>query len=125
MTDTNITTQSPDTLAALAALLQQAQGVTAKPAITGWNQPQANNVAPQVLGVSVPLALQTPIGKVRVYLSVGPEHAASPAALTSLLEQLSNAGLPLDAWQPSNQQGNGSSWNNGNGGGYNGYKRRY
>ena len=124
MTD-NTTTQTPDTLTALVALLQQAQSGKTAPAVSGWNQQNPQGQAANVLGVSVPLAIQTPIGKVRVYVSFGPEHAASPAGLTSLLEQLANAGLPLDAWQPNQQQGNGSSWGGGNGGGYNGYKRRY
>lgn len=125
MSTENQTTQTPDTLAALAALLQQAQGATQAPTVGGWNQPKPHGQAANVLGVSVPVALQTPIGKVRVYLAFGAEHAASPAALTTLLEQLANAGLPLDAWQPSNQTGSGSGWGSGNGGGYGGYKRRY
>ena len=118
-------TQTPDTLGALAALLKQAQGVTAQPAVTGWNQPTPQNQAANVLGVSVPIALQAPMGKVRIYLAFGAEHAASPAALNALLEQLANAGLPLDAWQPQQQNGQGSGWGGQNGGGYNGYKRRY
>jgi len=125
MSNDNPSTPTPDTLQALAALLQQVQGVTAQPVVTGWNQPSQQSGPANVLGVSVPVALQTQAGKVRVYLAFGPEHAASPTALHALLEQLSNAGLPLDAWQPNNQQGNGSSWGGQNGGGYNGYKRRY
>ena len=116
----NDTTQSqtPDMMAALAALLAQTQAKPAAPAVGGWNQPALSATPANVLGVSVPIKLQTPMGSVRVYLAFGPEHASTPAALNALIEQLANAGLPLDAWTPS--QGQSNSW-----GGANKFTRRY
>lgn len=125
MTDTN------ETIAALAAQLaaMQAQGVSQSPQpASGWNQPAPVSAPSAVIGVSVPISLQTPIGKIRVYLAFGAEHAASPQALNSLIEKLSAQGLPLDAWQPQNGGNQSGGWGGNNGGfngGNNGYRRRY
>ena len=107
----NDTTRTNDINAALAALLAQAQAKPSTPSVGGWNQPAVSATPTNVIGVSVPIKLQTPMGSVRVYLAFGPEHASTPAALNALLEQLANAGLPLDAWQPSQSQ---SGWGNSN-----------
>lgn len=116
------------TLAALQALLaqQQAQGA---PAPGGWNQP-APRAQAECMGVSVPISLETPAGKIRLYLAFPGSCAASPDALMALVQQLQAAGLPLDAWQPrdsggggswgGNSGGNGGGWNRGNGGGFGG-----
>lgn len=116
--------QNSDMQAALLALLSQAQQ---QPAGAGWQQPQMQlSAMPAVNGVAVPLKLQTPIGDVRVYLQLGPEAAANPQALQSAIQALANAGLPVDAWQPRNQDG-GNGWGgNGNGnGGYGGNRGGY
>ena len=102
-----------DINAALAALLAQSQQSSA-PVAGGWNQPKPTASVAMPLGVSVPISLDTPAGKVRVYLQFGGENATSPQALMGLLESLAASGLPLDAWQ---QKQGGNSWG-GNSGGY-------
>ena len=54
---------------------------------------------------------------------LGAEHAQTPAALMAALEQMTNAGIPIDAWQPK-QEGGGNSWG-GNKSGGNGYQKRW
>ncbi|MER2514401.1 MAG: hypothetical protein ABTQ25_18635 [Nitrosomonas ureae] len=116
--------QSPDMQAALLALLAQAQQQPAG-AGAGWQQPQMQlSAMPAVNGVAVPLKLQTPIGDVRVYLQLGPEAAANPQALQSAIQALANAGLPVDAWQPRNQDG-GNGWGGNGNGGYGGNRGGY
>lgn len=115
-----------DTLAALAAQLQalqqQAQPQAAQPAAGGWAQPQQPQAGalPSIHGVAVPLSIETPMGKVRVYLSLGPEAAQSPQALMTALESIAAAGLPLDAWQPRESRGGwGGAGGRPSGGGWN------
>lgn len=108
-----------DTASQLKALLAQMQvGVGAENAApSAWSKPAAPASSPtEVLGVSVPISLDTPSGKVRVYLNFPGSCAASPEALIGLIQQLSAAGLPLDAWQPRDS-GGGSGWGNGSGSG--------
>lgn len=111
--------QNTQTLASIQALLAQAQqqqpAIAGTAAPGGWQQPTLSAM-PAVHGVAIPLKLQTPIGDVRVYLQLGPEAAANPHALLSAIQALANAGLPVDAWQPRNQDG-GSGWGNGGSGG--------
>lgn len=89
--------------AQLAALQQQTTPQNA--ALSGWSKPQTAG-AVNVQGVAVPVSVQTPIGKVRCYFWLGPE-AATPDGLQAALEQMSAAGIPIDAWE-----GKSSGWGN-------------
>ena len=102
----------------LAALLAQVQALGAGGNVTAspWTKPAQSTGSPEVLGVSIPVSLETPAGKLRVYLNFSGAFASSPAALQGLVEQLANAGLPLDTYQPKQQSSGG--WG-GNSGGYN------
>lgn len=122
-----------DQLAQLQALLAQAQPQPVNPAqpATGWAQPApapASTGLP-ITGISIPVKIDTPLGSVRVDLHLPAEFAASPQALQAAVQLLSNAGLPVDAWQPRNSGGNwgnsgGSGWGGQRqGGGYSGYRR--
>ena len=111
MSDANIT---PELLAALQAQLagmQQQQPAAA----TGWTQSQQSAPAGLIQGAAVPVKLDTPLGSVRVYLSLPAQCTESPQALLAAIESLHNMGLPIDAWQPK-ESGNWGS----NGGGYGG-----
>lgn len=112
-----MTEQANDLMNQLAAQLQQLQGGQSPqaPALSGWNSPKP--AALNVQGIGIPVALQTPLGKVRVYFWLGPEAAASPEALMSALEQLSAAGIPIDAWDSGKSGWGGKSggWNGGSG----------
>jgi hypothetical protein len=118
MTDT--TTPQID-VAALNALLQtvQQQAQPTQPATNGWSQPQPTTTALNIQGVGVPVSVQTPAGKVRCTFWLGAEHAQTPQALMAALEQMTNAGIPIDAWQ---QKESSSNWGNSNN---NGYKKRW
>lgn len=119
--------QTPDMQAALLALLSQAQQQPAVHSAAGWTQPQLQlSAMPAVNGVAVPLKLQTPIGDVRVYLQLGPDASANPQSLLAAIQGLANAGYPVDAWQPRNQDG-GNGWGNsgGNSGGWGGRSGGY
>jgi hypothetical protein len=94
---------APD-LAQLAALLQSLGGRAAPAPVS-------------IVGVSVPIKLQTPHGSVRAYLSLPAECGATPNALLAAIDSLVAVGMPVDSWQPSQSQGNGNSWG-GNRGGY-------
>ena len=113
-----------DTQAQLAALLTQMQAAgmplptTIPSAGSAWGAQPKPQMPTEVLGVSIPISLDTPNGKLRVYLNFPGSAASSPEALMNLVQQLANSGIPLDTWQPK-QQGNG--WGGGNrGGGYGG-----
>lgn len=93
-------------LQAQLAGLQQQTGGQGGAALSGWSKPQTSG-AVNIQGVAVPVSVQTPIGKVRCYFWLGPE-AATPDGLTAALEQMSNAGIPIDAWQEK-QSGWGNS----------------
>jgi hypothetical protein len=111
--------QTNDTAAQLAALLaqMQASGATATAAPSAWSKPATPSSAPaEILGVSVPISIETPVGKVRVYLNFPGTAASSPTALLGLIEQLSAAGLPLDAWKPR-EESSGGSWGGSRSGG--------
>lgn len=96
------------TLTDLLTKLQQPQSTP-----TGWQQPQQPMIQPQA--VNIPLSLNTPGGKIRVYLQFPGEVATSPQALLNLLQMLQTQGLPLDVWQ-----GNSGGWSGNN----NGFSRR-
>lgn len=99
--------QTTDTSAQLAALLARLQNGSA-PFTPGsaWNKP-VQTATPEIMGVSVPIALETPLGKVRVGLILSPGCASSPEALMQTVEKLHAAGYPLDAWQPRDS---GNAW---------------
>lgn len=114
-----------DTAALLAAL--QGQLKAAQPG--GWAQPQA--AAPSIVGLEVPIKVQTPVGEIRLglQLQLTPE-TATPDAIMGLLQSLQAQGYPLDIWQPkqtgwSGGNGGGGGWNRGGGGGYGGGGRRW
>ncbi|MCU0806575.1 MAG: hypothetical protein MUC53_01080 [Candidatus Contendobacter sp.] len=105
-----------DQLKALLAQVQQA------PAAGGWAQPQPT--ALPITGISIPVKIDTPLGSVRVDLHLPAEFGQSAQALLGAVQLLSNAGLPVDAWQPRDSGGGG--WGNrggGYGGGGGGYNR--
>ena len=105
--------ESNDQTAQLAALLAQMQSA-GSPSAWAKPSPMAASAPAEVLGVSLPISLDTPSGKLRCYLNFPGSAAASPDALMALVQSLMNAGVPLDVWQPK-QQG----WGNRSGGGYN------
>jgi hypothetical protein len=94
-----------DVLQQLQTLLGQTQAQGA-PQPSAWQKPAANTPA-DILGVSIPVSIETGRGKLRVYLNFSGDHAASPESLMTLIEQLDAAGLPLDLWQ--SKSGWGSS----------------
>ncbi|HAS86793.1 MAG TPA: hypothetical protein DCS31_08365 [Candidatus Competibacteraceae bacterium] len=70
--------------------------------------------------------METPIGSVRVDLHLPAECGQSPQALLAAIQGLANAGYPVDAWQPRNQDGgNGWGGNGGNSGGWGGRSGGY
>jgi hypothetical protein len=116
----NDSTDQASQLAALQALLSQVSiagqpnathGVQQPIAGSGWSQPKAAAIA-EISGVSIPISLETPAGKLRVYLSFPAACAGSPEAIMMLVQQLSQAGYPLDTWKPTQK-----TWGNGGGGG--------
>ncbi len=122
--------QSPEMLAALQSLLAQAQQQPINAtAAGGWAQPQPAAALP-ITGISIPVKVETPIGSVRVDLHLPAECGQSPQALLGAIQALANAGYPVDAWKPKEQQGWGGNVNSyGSGGGWNrgggGFGRRY
>jgi len=104
MSDTN-------QLAQLQALLAQAQQPSV-PAATSWAPPPPAATGLSVTGVAIPIKIQTPIGDVRVYLQLPAECGQSPQALLGAVQALSNAGLPVDAWQPRDSGGGNGVWGN-------------
>jgi hypothetical protein len=72
----------------------------------GLPQPAPQSTALNIQGVGVPVSIQTPAGKVRCTFWLGAEHAQTPQALMAALEQMTNEGIPIDAWQAKEQGGN-------------------
>lgn len=99
-----------DQLKALLAQVQQA------PAAGGW-APQPPASLP-ITGISIPVKIDTPLGSVRVDLHLPAECGQSAQALLGAVQLLSNAGLPVDAWQPRDSGGSngGGGWGSGGGG---------
>lgn len=115
---TDITDQLSQLTELLGKVTQQgAQQQTA----SAWQQPAPQSTALNIQGVGVPVSVQTPAGKVRCTFWLGAEHAQTPAALMQALEQMINAGIPIDAWQ---QKESGNNWGNSNNNG-GGYKKRW
>ncbi len=98
-----------DVQAALSALLSQFQEKSGQPQAggwSGWSKPQP----PQPVGLAVPLSLETPSGRIRVYLQFAPEAASSPESVLSLLKALHETGYPLDLWEGKKGWDKGSNW---------------
>ena len=73
--------------------------------LLGWKkQPSISSVSAG--GVSIPVKIESSAGSVRVYFAF-PAEFAEPEKLSSLLETLVNAGVPVDAWKPQSK-----SWGN-------------
>lgn len=111
--------QSPEMLAALQALLAQAQQQPAAvSAASGWSQSQPAQLP--ITGISIPVKIDTPLGSVRVDLHLPAECGQSPQALLSAIQGLANAGYPVDAWQRKESGWGGGGGNSGGygGGGY-------
>ncbi len=109
--------QLNDVVAKLQGQAPATPGPAAAPGLQAWAG-AAPAVGTSIIGVSVPIKVQTPIGSVRVYLSLPAEAAASLQALEAAIGQLAQAGLPVDAWVPRQpQQGGGGYGNNYRGGG--------
>lgn len=106
--------QNPEMLAALQALLAQAQQQPA--AAGGWQPPQPAQLP--ITGISIPVKVETPIGSVRVDLHFPAECGQSPQALQATIQALVQAGFPVDAWQ--SRGGQGGFGFGGNSGGYGG-----
>lgn len=110
-----MTDQPQEMAAQLAALQAQmaalaAQTPTPSTASTWASAAQPPSVP--IAGVAVPLKLQTPIGSIRVYISLPAECAANPDTLMNTLETLAAADWPLDAWSGRESRGSGGSWGN-------------
>lgn len=109
-----MTDQTQDLQAQLAALQAQMAAlrpVTPTPAASPWAS-APTPATPPIVGVSVPIKVQTPAGSIRVYLSLPPECAATPDALNAALDALAALGLPLDVYAPRDNNGSGSGWGN-------------
>ena len=83
----------------------------------GWGKPKEPAHTGGILGVQVPVKVETPEGPIRVYLMLSPEAAESEASLLSALEGLYRAGANLDVYKPRESQGWGGGRQQGQGGG--------
>lgn len=91
-------------------------GMGGQPMGGGGMQPmQAMSAMPKVIGVLVPVVIQSPMGEVTVQVQFGEEHAAN---VPGLVQQLAQLGWPLKAYPPKQQFGGGGGYGGG-GGGYN------
>lgn len=89
----------------------------------GFQQPamqQFQSAPIQILGVLVPVKIQTPSGPMRSYLQLPAELATNPQAFMTALQTLMGMGYQLDIWQPRQQQwgGNRGQWGGGGNGGW-------
>lgn len=70
-------------------------------------------------GVSVPVSIQTPLGKVRTQFILPAEYGANPMILQQGIQALMMMGYDIDAWQGSSNNSSNTregSWGNSNGG---------
>jgi hypothetical protein len=111
-----------DLLATLSAVAEQlgAQVVPPNGGGTGkWGE--APSPAPAALGIaglSVPLKVETPMGSVRVYVSLPGEAADGPEALLNTIRRLVDLGLPVDVYRGGEggwRDGGRGNWDNGRG----------
>lgn len=106
----------------LAALLAQVQQNQPQAQQNTWTKPQPQTA---IAGISVPISVETPKGKIRCYLSLPAECGSNPETLLSALAELDAAGYPLDIWSRDsgnswggNRGGGGGGWNGGSRGGW-------
>lgn len=116
MTDT--TNELQNQLAALLAQVQQQP----TPPQTSWNKSQPTHCA-AIAGVAIPISVETPRGKIRCYLSLPAECAASPDALLEVLATLDAQGYPLEIWEGRQAGGWGGGADRSNGGNWRGNRR--
>lgn len=81
----------------------------ALPELAGWAQ-QTPQTGGLIQGVGIPAKISRGRGTLKITLWLPPACASSPAALNAALDQLENAGITLDVWEPS-----GSGWGSGRG----------
>lgn len=113
-----------DTAAMLAALQAQMAALAAghaPPSATAaqagaWGVPAPAPV--QIVGVSIPIKYQTPLGGIKILLTLPAECAATPAALDVSLQNIMALGFELDTWQKKEQGGWGGNNRGGNSGGW-------
>ncbi len=109
-----LSAQLNDIAAALGAKVVPADG-----AAGGWGAPATPAGLP-FIGVSIPIKLETPMGSVKIHLSLPPEVASSMSSLMEAVNRLAAMGLPIDAYQPKQ-----NNWGGGGGGGWGGGRREY
>lgn len=97
-----LTQQTAAPAQAHAATFQASQPVSG---LAGWAQPVAPAMQLSIIGVSVPVEVQTQAGKVRCYLALPPECATNMQVLTAAVTTLLNAGIPVAAWENRQQYG--------------------
>lgn len=108
----------------LAALRQEMQQRQPPPAtaqvaqptaglLTGWAQPPVAPADLSIIGVSVPVSVQTNTGNVRVYIALPAECGSNMSVLQRAVENLIAAGVPVDAWQPRSSYGGSNRYNRG------------
>ena len=102
-------TEQNELLQQVTALLGQS---SQNPALAGWSQQQQPSAA-LINGVAVPVKIQRGRGNLKILLFLPAECANSPAALNAALDQLENAGIPLDVWEPKESGWGNSSTNRG------------
>lgn len=138
-------TQNVDPAALEAALQQRlsAMGINPQQQQPGFQQPMQQGFGqqqmmpaggmpqgmPQAQALLVPIELNLPDGRnCTVQLSFPGSFATNPMAMNGLIMGLLNAGYPVRAFAPRQQNGGGNWGNNGggyqNGGGYRGGWRR-
>ena len=104
--------QTPqDLLNAMNALLAKAGAPSAAPQPSGWAQPPPQPAA-LVQGVGVPVKISRGRGTLKIMLWLPAECASSPGTLNAALDQLENAGIPLDVWEPKESGWGGSGYGN-------------
>lgn len=69
------------------------------------------------LGVSVPIKVQTPRGSVRAYVALPAEVLESPDAFQNAILRLIEMGIPVDIYEPKQNNWNGGNRPQGGGGG--------
>jgi len=93
----------------------------------GWQQAPPAAGPGAILGVNIPIKVQTPDGgSVRCYIVLPASAIASPSALLGTIQGLIASGVPVDVYQPKpawNGGNGGGGWRGGNGGGGYGQRR--
>lgn len=122
MTDLNNVT--PEQLQQLLAMAQGQQQTGAMPMQPMMQMPmQQPMMQPQpqlkLQGVSIPVSVQTPMGKVRTQFILPAEYGANPMMLQQGIQALMMMGYDIDAWQGLNNNSSNTregSWGNSNNG---------